>query len=223
MPNSPFGFAPPGYGSIILGDNGLKTNADSAYLKLTKSYTRSSPWSLDATYTYTEATENRQFGETFSLDYPSIDDYPTLRSSGVPKHRLVMAGSADTPIGLTLSAKFTIQSPIFQKQFINTAQPFARTIVGSEVFGLGDQWGRRQLDFAFTKYVPFGFIADEARVRFRVDIINVMNDRNYVDYNNNSADDTRTASSPTVYREQVGFGVGGNPPRTIKLSAGFTF
>ena len=222
-PSSPFGFAPPGFGSIILGDNGLETSADSGYFKLTKNYTRSSPWSLDATYTYTEATENRQFGETFSLDYPSIRDYPVLRSSGVPRHRIVMAGSADTPIGLTLSARLTMQSPIYQKQFLDTAQPFARTIVGSEVFGLGDQWGKRQLDFAFTKYVPFGFITDEARVRFRVDIINVLNDANFVDYNNDSRDTTRTASSPTIYRERVGYGVGGNPPRTIKLSAGFNF
>lgn len=222
-PSSPFGFAPAGYGSIILGENGLKTSADSGYLKLTKSYTRSSPWSLDATYTYTEATENRQFGETFSLDYASINDYPVLRSSGVPKHRIVMAASTDTPIGLTLSAKLTMQSPIYVKSFINTASPYARTIVGTEVMGLGDQWGKRQLDFAFTKYVPFSFISDEARIRVRVDIINVMNDRNYVDYNSNPLDTTRTAGSPTVYRERVGYGVGGNPPRTIKLSAGFSF
>jgi len=134
-----------------------------------------------------------------------------------------MAASTDTPIGLTLSAKLTMQSPIYVKSFINTASPYARTIVGTEVMGLGDQWGKRQLDFAFTKYVPFSFISDEARIRVRVDIINVMNDRNYVDYNSNPLDTTRTAGSPTVYRERVGYGVGGNPPRTIKLSAGFSF
>src|SRR3546814_9633391 len=59
-PDSPFGFAPPGFGSIIIGTNGLETSADSAYLKLTKNYTAASPWSLSATYTYTEAEENRQ-------------------------------------------------------------------------------------------------------------------------------------------------------------------
>ena len=222
-PQTPFGFTPPGFGSIILGDNGLETSADSAYFKVTKDYTRSSPWSLDATYTYTQAEENRQFGETFSLDYPSIADYPTLRSSGVPRHRLVMAGSTDTPIGLTLSAKFTIQSPVYLKQLLDTAVPFQRTIVGAEAFGLGDRWGKRQLDIAVTKYVPLGFITEDTRLRFRVDILNLMNDRNYVDYNSNSLDNTRTPSSPTVYREYTGLGVGGNPPRTIKLSAGFSF
>ena len=67
------------------------------------------------------------------------------------------------------------------------------------------------------------FLYDEARIRFRVDIINVMNDRNYVDYNNSPDDNVRDAASPSVYRERSTYSIGGNPPRTIKLSAGFSF
>ena len=214
-PQSPFGFAPNGFGSIILGTNGLKTNSDSAYFKLTKPYTAASPWGIDATYTYTEAEENRQFGETYSLDFESIGDYPTLRSSGVPRHRFVTAGSVDLPIGVTLSGKFQIESPSFQKAQVDSADPFLRQIVGSVTRGNGDRWGRRQLDLAVTKYVPIGFVNDQARLRFRVDVLNVMNDRNFVDFNNNPLD--------PQYRQQVGYAVGGNPPRTIKLSAGFSF
>lgn len=222
-PGSPFGFAPPGYGAIIIGTNGLETNADSVYAKLTKPYTAASPWSLDATYTFTEANENRQFNETFSLDYPQISDYPFLRSSGVPRHRFVMAGSADTPIGLTLSAKFSIESPMYMVQQVQSSQPFARTWVGAFRESLGDQWGRRQLDVAVTKYVPLRFLTDEARLRFRVDIINLMNDRNYVDFNNDPTDNTRSNGFDSIYRERSSFSIGGNPPRTIKLSAGFNF
>ncbi|GGB29619.1 membrane protein [Sphingomonas metalli] len=222
-PNSPFGFAPPGYGSIIIGTNGLKTNSDAAYVKLTKTYKAASPWSLDATYTYTQAEENRQFGETFSLDFPSINDYPFLPSAGVPRHRFVTAGSVDTPLGLTLSAKFQIESPLYQVAYLSTSSPFQRQVIGSFRNGNGDRWGRRQLDFAATKYIPLHFISDATRVRLRVDIINLMNDRNYVDFNNDPGDTTRTADSPTVYGERVGYSIGGNPPRTIKLSAGFSF
>ncbi|MDP1028587.1 TonB-dependent receptor [Sphingomonas sp. KR1UV-12] len=223
VPNSPFNFTPPGFNSIIIGSNGLETSSDAAYVKLTKTYSAASPWSLDATYTYTEATENRQFGETFSLDYPSINDYPVLRSSGVPRHRFVAAGSVDTPIGVTLSAKFQIESPLYQKAFINSAVPFERVLIGGFRDSLGDIWGRRQLDVAVTKYIPLGFITDDTRIRLRVDIINLMNDRNYVDFNNNPADNVRDAGSPTVYGERVGYSIGGNQPRTIKLSAGFSF
>ncbi|WP_058754297.1 TonB-dependent receptor [Sphingomonas endophytica] len=222
-PGAPFGFSPQGYGAIILGTNGLETNADSAYFKVTKNYTADSPWSLDATYTFTEAEENRQFGENFSLDYAQIGDYPFRRSAGVPRHRFVTAGSVDTPLGITLSAKFQIESPLYQVAFLDTSQPFRRDVVGSFRRANGGRWGRRQLDFAATKYIPLKFIGEETRLRFRVDIINLMNDRNYVEFNNNPLDDSRTDGTPSVYREISSYSIGGNPPRTIKLSAGFNF
>jgi outer membrane receptor protein involved in Fe transport len=225
-PQGPGNFSPAGYGAIIIGDNGLETKADSAYFKLTKAYSAASPWSIDATYTYTEAEDNRPNGDQaayFLLDFPTAADYPFVRSSVVPKHRLVVAGSVDLPIDLSISAKFQIESPTFQRALVNRADPYERVIVGSEVLGLGDRWGRRQLDLAFTKYVPLSFLYDEARLRFRLDIINVMNDRNYVDYNNNPDDNVRDAGSPSIYRERSTWSIGGNPPRTVKLSAGFSF
>ena len=215
VPQSPFSYSPNGYGSIILGTNGLKTNSDAVYFKLTKTYSAASPWSIDATYTYTQAEENRQFGETYSLDYAQLSDYPTLRSSGVPRHRFVIAGSVDTPIGVTFSTKFQIESPTYLKTFLDTSQPFARTLLGRQADSLGDIWGRRQLDFAFTKYVPLGFITDQTKIRMRLDILNVMNDRNYVDFNNSALDPN--------YGQRSTYSTGGNAPRTIKLSAGFSF
>ena len=223
-PSSPFTFAPSGYGNLIIGNNGLKTSADSAYLKLNKNYTAASPWSLAATYTYTEAEENRSFGEVFSFDFPSLEDYTITRSSGVRKHRFVATGSVDLPIGLTLSGKFQIMSPPYLKSLVSTGgtDP-SRTVVAEEAFGNGDRWGFRQFDLAVIKYIPIKFINDEAKLRLRVDIINLFNDRNYTNYNNSPADTTRTASSPTIYREIVGNGIGNNYTRTVKLSAGFSF
>ena len=223
-PNSPFGFSPPGFGSITLGVNGLETSEDVAHLKMTKRYSEFSRWNMTATYTYTEAEENREFGETFSLDFPSLADYPVVRSSGVPRHRFVMVGSADAPYGLVFSGKFQIQSPIFLKGFVNQqVAPFERLVVGGEVEGNGSKWGARQLDVAITKYISLPFLLDEARVRLRVDIINLLNDRNFTQFNGNVNDTTRTPTSPTIFGERTGFGTGGYPPRTIKLSAGFSF
>jgi hypothetical protein len=215
-PNSPWGFAPAGYGSIIIGTNGLETSADSAYLKLNKNYTPASPWSLSATYTYTEAEENRNFGEVFALDFPSLEDYPVTRSSGVRKHRLVMTGSVDLPIDMVLSGKFQIASPPYLKSFISTGGPNpSRDVIANEANANGDRWGFRQMDLAVTKYLSLPFVTDETRIWIRADVINLFNDRNYVDYNNDPA-------SPD-YLTISGLGVGGNPPRTIKVSAGFEF
>ena len=212
VPGSPFGFPASPFGSIIIGDNGLKTDADSGYLKLVKRYTQGSPWSIDATYTFTLATENRTFGEVFSLDYASIDDYPTLRSAGVRKHRFVVAGSADMGYGLTIAGKFQIASPVWLHQQVNTAgTPGTRVITAREVDGNGDLWGYRQMDLSLTKYFGLGFINEGTQVWVRADVINLFNDRNYNGF-----------SASTGLRDFNNFNIDG-PPRTVKFSTGFNF
>ena len=210
-PSSPFGFPPAPFGSIIIGTNGLETTADSAYLKLDKRYTPTSPWSLTATYTYTEAEENRQFGETFSLDFPSTEDYPFVRSAGVRKHRLVMAGTVDIPLGFTLSGKFQVASPRYLTSFIFVPNdPLSRDVQSIKTEGNGDRWGFRQMDLAVTKYFKLPFLTDETQIWVRADVINLFNDRNYNGF-----------SSATGLRN-TSLAIDG-PPRTVKVSTGFRF
>lgn len=214
-PDSPFGSPPSPFGAIILGTNGIETRANTAYFKLTKRYTQFSPWSLDATYTFTDAEENRQLGEVFSLDFPGIEEYPFIAATGARKHRFVMAGSVDIPLDITLSAKFQIASPKYLAEIRGTpgvgGVPPSRTVTSIETEGNGDRWGYRQMDLSLTKYVNLGFLSDESRLRFRVDIINLFNDRNYGGF-----------SAATGLRNQNDLSLDG-PPRTIKLSAGFQF
>ena len=216
-PDSPFGFAPPGFGAIIIGDNGAETDTKSVYLKLTKPYTQASRWSFDGTYTYSDADENRNTTDTgaFSLDFPFAEDYPTVRALGVPTHRIIMAASVDLPWDFAFSAKFETHSPLPVRALVGSAMPFERNVIVGESVGNGDRWGKRQMDVALTKYIPIGFINDEARLRFRVDVINLFNDRNFVDFVGNPA--------AANYLERSGNSVGGNPPRTLKLTAGFNF
>jgi outer membrane receptor protein involved in Fe transport len=225
--SSPFGNAPPGRGSIIIGTNGIETSADSAYIKLVKRYTQSSPWNITATYTFTEAEENRAFGETFSLDFPSIEDYPVLRSSGVSRHRFVTAGAVDLPLGFTLSSKLTLASPPYLKGFTNDPVTGERRIVGTfgnnkKPFIVGDIWAIRQLDLALTKYVGLPFLSQDSRIRLRVDVFNVLNEKNYVNYNGN-ANDNNPNDVNGSFGDISNFGTGGYPPRTFKFSVGFSF
>ena len=216
---SPFGFAPPGMGSIIIGTNGIETSSDAFYLKLTKTYTPSSPWSLDATWTHTLAEENRRFGEYFSLDYPSLDDYPVLRSAGVSKDRFVAAASGDLPYGFVLSGKLTLASPPFIYGTVNNYGPVVTEGKNKNPFIFGDLWALRQLDMALTKYFPFDFLYDGAQLRLRVDVLNVLNEENFTSYNGNANNITFGELNPLP----GGLAIGGNPPRTFKLSAGFSF
>ncbi|MBA4752019.1 MAG: TonB-dependent receptor [Sphingopyxis sp.] len=214
-PDSPFGSPPAPFGAIILGTNGIETRANTAYFKLTKRYTEFSPWSLDATYTFTDAEENRQLGEVFSLDFPGIEEYPFIAATGTRKHRFVMAGSVDIPMGFTLSGKFQIASPKYLAEIRGITGvggvPPSRDVTSIETEGNGDLWGFRQMDLSITKYVPMRFLTEESRLRFRVDIINLFNDRNYGGF-----------SAATGLRNQNDLSLDG-PPRTIKLSAGFQF
>lgn len=219
-PDSPFGSPPPGYGSIIIGVNGIETREDAAHIKLTKAYTPYSPWNFTATYTFTEAEENRAFGETFSLDYPSLDAYPFVRSAGVPRHRFVATGAWDILESLTLSGKFQVQSPKFVKGFVNQdTAPFERLVVGTFV---NTDW-TQQLDLALTKSFGLPFLYDTAQIWVRADVLNVFNTHNYVDFNTNPNDTTRVPNSPTIFGERTNFNIGGYPPRTFKFSVGFEF
>lgn len=226
IPNdSPFGFAPPGRGSIIIGTNGLETSSDAGYVKLEKRYSPTSPWNLTATYTYTQAEENRTFGETFSLDYPSAEDYPVLRSAGVPRHRFVAAGAVDLPLEFTLSGKLTLTSPPYLKGFTNDPDTGERLIIGTvgnnkHPFIVGDLWAVRQVDLALTKYVTLPFLSDESRIRLRVDVFNVLNEANYNTYNGNANDDNPADGD---FGDISSFAIGGYPPRTFKFSVGFSF
>src|SRR3546814_17201722 len=82
-----------------------------------------------------------------SLDYPSLEDYPVVRSSGVRKHRLVATGSADIPGGFILSGKFQIMSPPYLKAFINTGgvNP-SRDVISNKADSNGNRWGFSQMD-----------------------------------------------------------------------------
>ncbi len=123
-----------------------------------------------------------------------------------------MAGTVDIPLGITLSGKFQIASPKYLAALVDTAgTPPTRTVTSIETEGNGDRWGYRQMDLSITKYVPMRFLTEESRLRFRIDIINLFNDRNYGGF-----------SAATGLRNQNDLSLDG-PPRTIKLSAGFQF
>ena len=212
VPGSPFGFTPPGFGSIIIGTNGLETDEDAFHFKLVKRYTQASPWNISATYTYTDATENRAFGEVFAFDFPTLEDYTVKTSSGLRKHRLVMAGAVDLPTQTTISGKFVIASPIYLNRFTRTIGGDPPVVVDTiRADSNGDRWGFRQLDLAITQNIPLSFLTDRTRAYVRLDIINALNDRNYNSFN-----------SQTGARNFNNFSTDG-PPRTLKLSAGFDF
>jgi len=174
--NAPFGSPIPGYGALILGTNGLRTKADALYIKVDKPYNVASGWGVGLAYTYTDAKENRQSGEVYALDYPTLADYGWKRAGGVSKHRLVATGLIDGPMDSVFSARFIYASQT--PRYGNNCLASPADSSGCFIDQLQPTQSFRQLDAAVSK----SFKVPGGTLRLRADLINVLNTKNYDGY-----------------------------------------
>ncbi|HVX03721.1 MAG TPA: TonB-dependent receptor, partial [Rhodanobacteraceae bacterium] len=82
----------PGFGNLILGNNGLETHLDQLLVSLEKPYTHESHWGASIAYTYSHATKNNDNidpTDQYAFDFETIGNYPFVAAPGVPRHRLV--------------------------------------------------------------------------------------------------------------------------------------
>src|SRR6185436_6238808 len=108
----PFGNTLPGFGQLIIGNNGVETRSTQLLLSLEKPYTEESRWGTTFAYTYTKAKQNRKVGEVYSFDEATIGDYPFILSDAASKHRFVATSTARGPWGLTVAGKLTLATPL---------------------------------------------------------------------------------------------------------------
>lgn len=179
----PWEHSPPGFGSLILGDNGIETKTTQLLLSAEKPYSRESGWGLTAAYTFSRSKGNRGADEHYAFDGETIEQYPFIYLAAVPKHRLVLTGVYDLPWDITLSAKATLASP-----------PPLNSIVGWWEYGATPRpplivstyptqsLGTKQLDLTASK--DFKLPANMT-FQLRADAINVLNSDNFSSYNVN--------------------------------------
>ncbi|MEO6224295.1 MAG: TonB-dependent receptor [Sphingomicrobium sp.] len=226
----------PGVGSLILFDNGFKDRNLQFSLGAQKPYTRQSGWSATAAYTFSSAKQNNAYsygagGNMYLFDFPVAEDYPFLRSSSVPRHRLVLTGTKDLPWGIQLAGKLTLAtSQTFYAGYGCDGKPRPGCAPNSGGFyvnqfggGYGgyvplnphEFLGYKDLDIQLTK--NFNFL-NTFSAYGRVDIINVFNWHNY--------SDTQFTNDSIGTPISVKYNPNGNivgSPFTIRLSAGMRF
>ncbi len=227
--SQPWGDGIPGFGSLIVGNNGIRTRNTQLLLSAKKPYTKASGWGATFAYTYSDAVQNRDINEHYSFDYATINNYPFISSNAVAKHRFVATGNVSGPWGLVFAAKLTLATPIplntsacysadSGNQFPNGSLCHATAGMPSNAskFLVGGKiWGYRDVDFQATKNFHFGH-GITAYARF--DLLNVFNFKNYVDYS--------TDYSAGPYNGMVSYNETGNityVPRTIKFEVGARF
>ena len=99
---------PLGYGNVLIGYDGLDTRYKALYVTLDKNYTQSSGWGLNIAYTLSKGEQNG--GDLFSLDGITPDAYGWRPRPGDERHRVVISGIVDLPLGLRFSTLTTLGS-----------------------------------------------------------------------------------------------------------------
>jgi outer membrane receptor protein involved in Fe transport len=215
---SPFGSNVPGFGSLIIGNNGIETRTTQVLLSAEKPFTLESHWGATFAYTYTDSSTNRDTSQHYAFDEPTIQQYPFINSNAAPRHRIVGTGSYGAPWGFLVAAKLTLATPLpvddlacFGVVYPNGSNCTPISATPQNFFGY------RTVDLQVTKTFD---IANFASVYVRVDGLNVFDFHNYSDTLNNwgTAGVPNPNPVPYNYRGNIN-GV----PRTLKVSFGAKF
>jgi outer membrane receptor for ferrienterochelin and colicin len=219
--SQPWGNGIPGFGALILGNNGIRTRTTQLLLSAEKPYDKASGWGATFAYTYTNAKQNRDINEHYSFDYATIQDYPFITSNAASKHRFVATGNMDGPWGTVLSAKLTLATPLpYNGIFCDPSNlqangsicsAYAAIAPASKFLIGGKIWGYRDIDLQATKDFDLGH---GMTLYGRFDVLNLFNWNNYSDY-----------LTPAGTR-MVTYNPTGNitfVPRTIKFEVGLKF
>jgi len=227
----------PGVGSLILFDNGAKDRLLQLGLGAQRPYTKQSGWSATIAYTLSYSDQNNVAGGSnpyainsnqYLFDLPYAYQYPFLRGTATPVHRVVATYSRDLFWGIQSAAKVELATSnnattILGCQEVCNAQGGTTLFVSRQP---RDFLGYKEVDLQFTKNADFwrsvsGYV--------RVDLLNIFNFHNYdpaaVSFNTNAATGQplpigqQLQVRPDYNRTGPIVGV----PFTVKLSTGLRF
>ena len=234
--SQPWGNGIPGFGSLIIGNNGLETRTTQLLLSAEKPYTKESHWGATIAYTYSHSRQNHNNGDPtdqYAFDYATVGNYPFI-SSGVAHHRVVMTGNLDGPWGFVFGGKLTLSTPVPDVAMAFYGAPATnqdsgatngaggraiaivppgngRFLVGGKIFGY------RDLDLQATKNFK---VYGNLNAYVRIDLINAFNWNNYSGYLENWGSNGVLNKRPVVYNptgDVTGY------TRTLKVSLGMNF
>lgn len=202
-----------GFANVLIGYDGLDTRYKALFFTLDKTYTQSSGWGFNLAYTLSKGEWNGN--ELFSLQYATPDEYGYRPRSGDERHRLVLSGIVDLPLGLKFSTITTLGSGAAYQVTdetlgstpnlvqIYTRYPAKNCIKGIAAFC--------EVNMTLQKDIET-FAGHNLNVA--VDLLNAFNNRNFGGF-----DDFTNASDPLtgIPRELVTL------PRRVQFRLGYRF
>ncbi|HEX8411440.1 MAG TPA: TonB-dependent receptor [Thermoanaerobaculia bacterium] len=91
----------PAYSNVLISSDDIRTWYDAVYFQLDRPYTDQSRYGFNVAYTFAEAEQIG--GDLFSLDKPTIADWPRYGTPGTQDHRVVANAIVGVPWGVRLS------------------------------------------------------------------------------------------------------------------------
>jgi outer membrane receptor for ferrienterochelin and colicin len=214
----PWGNGIPGFGSLIIGNNGIETKTTQVLLSAEKPFTAESHWGATFAYTYTSSITNRDTSQHYSFDEETISQYPFINSNAAPRHRIVGTGSYGLPWDFVLAAKLTLATPIPVDDVANFGLTYPTGANGTPISATPKNFfGYRSLDLQVTKNFQ---ISHYGLVYVRLDGLNVFNWYSYSDTINNWGANGVPNPNPVTYNYNGNLN---GVPRTLKLMAGAKF
>jgi outer membrane receptor protein involved in Fe transport len=208
----------PGFGSLIIGSNGIETKTTQILLSAEKPFTQESHWGATLAYTYTDAVQNRDITQHYAFDEETIHQYPFISSNAVARHRIVGTGSYGAPLGFIVAAKLTLATPIPVDDLACYGLTYATGSGCTPISATPKNFfGYRTIDLEITKNFN---IASFASAYVRLDAINVFNYHNYSNTITNWGTNGVANPNPVPY-DRTG-NISG-VPRTLKLMVGAKF
>ena len=219
----------PGAGALILFDNGAKDRLLQVGVGAQKPYTQGSHWSATISYTLSFADQNNLAGggnpyainnNQYLFDLPYSSQYPFIRGTAVPEHRVVATYTRDLFWGISGATKVTLATPnyaavIFGCDGVCNAQGGQTLYASRRPNGF---IGYKDIDLQLSKDVGFRFLHGYVRA----DILNLFNFKNYdpaaVTFPNNANGTVNFLSTP-IYNRSTSTGL----PFTVKFSGGLRF
>jgi len=211
--SQPWGHTPPGFGALIIGNNGIETKTKQLLLSADKPYTKESGWGASMAYTYSDAEGNRGGDEHYAFDAAFIEEYDYIDLKAVSKHRLVMTGIYDLPWNITASAKLTLATPPPLNEIVSGGSYGAPAVLPRAVaVDAPGTFGTKQLDLSLSKDL---LVTENVTVQVRGDLINATDADNFSQYNVTSWGGGGTYNPQVEYAR---FGSQYSPPRTFFMS-----
>ncbi|MEG3172867.1 TonB-dependent receptor [Sphingomonas sp. ZB1N12] len=208
-----------GFGNVLIGYDGLRTRYKALLVTIDKDYTVSSGWGFNLAYTLSKAEQDG--GDLFSLDKVTPDKYGWRPIAGQDeRHRIVLSGIADLPLGFQFSTLTTLGSGTAFQLFDRSAgvginQQVVRSLYRPKNC-LGSVFAFCEVNLTLQNNIK---VFSTHNINVAVDLLNAFNNKNYDGYSGNlGVGETysfdRTTNAPTNLLTL---------PRRIQFRVGYRF